>query len=171
MKTLLLGAGSNKEKKLAPDGLFEWSGEVITLDNNIAHGPDMMHDLNEPVMPFGDDTFDEIHAYDVLEHLGALGDYEFFFNEFEEYHRILKPGGLFCAIVPPITSPWLFGDPSHTRVICAETLTVLSQKCYEEQVGITAMSDFRSIYHADFETIALKQEENRLSFVLRAIKE
>ena len=32
-------------------------------------GADVVHDLNSMPWPFGNDTFDEVHAYDVIEHL------------------------------------------------------------------------------------------------------
>jgi len=100
-------------------------------------------------LPFGDGEFDEIHAYEVLEHLGSLGDWRFFCSEWNEYYRILKPGGYFFGTVPHMNSKWLFGDPSHTRVITKETLIFLEQRQYT-QVGRTSMSDFRHWYHGDF---------------------
>jgi SAM-dependent methyltransferase len=107
-------------------------------------------DLNDHPLPFADGEFDELHAYEVLEHLGHQGDWRFFCDEWNEYHRILKPGGVFFASVPAPNSPWVWGDPSHTRHIPPQTLTFLSQKEYADQVGMTAMSDFRRWYKGDF---------------------
>lgn len=160
---LVLGAGK-KTKKLFGNGIFS---NPTRLDVNEAHDPDVVWDLNEHPLPFGDGSFDEIHAYEVLEHLGAQGDYEFFFSEWNEYHRILKTGGHFYATVPALHSPWLWGDPSHRRVICKETLVFLDQREYASQVGRTPMSDFRHIYRGDFEVRHLQTHGDLFAFVLR----
>lgn len=152
MKQLLLGAGSDHRRKVQINGQTEWS-ELITLDYNEDHKPDIVHDLNSFPYPFEDNSFDEIHAYDVLEHCGKQGDYRFFFEQFSEIHRILKPGGYFAGIVPKWDSVWAFGDPSHTRVIPLESLIFLNQAEYANQVGKTPMSDFRFCYKADFDVV------------------
>lgn len=170
LPNLMIGAGRSRVKRIDVDGVDEWVGGLVTLDNNPDHGTDVVHDLNVHPLPFEDNSFSTIHAYEVLEHLGSLGDYRFFFSEFSEYWRILEPGGLFYATVPALDSPWLFGDPSHTRVIVPESLVFLSQAEYERQVGVTAMSDFRSIYKADFEPVGTNVEGGSFKFVLRAIK-
>ena len=150
-------------------GRAEWSA-LTTLDNNPGHKPDIVHDLNEIPLPFADNAFDEIHAYEVLEHVGGQGDYRFFFAQWEDFWRLLKPGGVFLGTVPLPTSVWAWGDPSHTRVLPRECFTFLSQENYEKQVGVTAMSDFRHIYKADFEIVYLQDIGECLGFALRAVK-
>lgn len=186
-KELLLGCGAARDKRLVVHGQPKSWGELTTLDNNHDHKPDVVFDLTKigPFkaqdpwgtirdicnrMPFEDNTFDEIHAYEVLEHIGQQGDYRTFFAQFEEFHRILKPGGFFCATCPSWQSIWAWGDPSHTRVITSGTLVFLSQAEYRRQVGKTPMSDFRSIYKADFETVHCDEDEDFLRFALKAIK-
>jgi SAM-dependent methyltransferase len=164
---LLIGCGSNRTKKLSQQGRSEWSG-LVTLDYEKRHNPDLVHDLHDP-LPLDDDSADEIHAYEVLEHVGRQGDYKFFFQQFSDFWRVLKPGGVLFGTVPLPTSPWAWGDPSHTRVIPKETFVFLHQPSYE-QVGKTAMSDFRSIYQADFEIIHLHENVDVLEFAMQAIK-
>lgn len=168
---LLIGCGSDKRKKIATNDSEDWSG-LVTLDNNLAHNPHVEWDLNKHPLPFQAETFDEIHAYEVLEHLGSQGDYRFFFEEFEEYWRILKPGGIFAATVPTPNSPWALGDPSHTRVFHPLWLIFLNQDEYEQQIGETAMSDFRHIYKANFHILhsGTDEESGTFLFVLEAIK-
>lgn len=165
-KELLLGCGSRTTKDLYVDGrsVFE---NVVRLDYNADHKPDIVHDLRWHPLPFDGETFDEIHAYDVLEHLAAQGDYHFFFREFSEYHRILKPGGLFMASCPSWNSPWAFGDPSHTRIISKETLVFLDQDQYAAQVGKTKMSDFRNIYKVSFKAVHAQDKDGTFYFILR----
>lgn len=165
-KELLLGCGSRTKKDLFVDGRSAFEN-VTRLDNNPDHNPDIIFDLRNWWRPFEDATFDEIHAYDVLEHLAPQGDYEFFFKEFTEYHRILKPGGLFMASCPSWNSPWAFGDPSHTRIISKETLVFLDQDQYTEQVGKTKMSDFRNIYKVSFKTIHAEDNDGTFYFILK----
>jgi hypothetical protein len=80
---LLIGCGSSRAKKLSTQGRSEWIG-LVTLDYEKRHSPDVVHDLHDP-LPFDDDTADEIHAYEVLEHVGRQGDYKFFFQQFADF--------------------------------------------------------------------------------------
>jgi SAM-dependent methyltransferase len=157
-------------------GRREWS-HLVTLDQNADHAPDIVHDLERLPYDFaGDDTFDEIHAYEVLEHTGRQGDWRFFFAQFSELWRILKPGGLLAATCPSYRSMWAWGDPSHTRVLTSGSLVFLDQDQYRQQVGKTAMSDFRFCYRADFELArgqgpgTLIEDEDCLQFIIRAVK-
>lgn len=164
---LLLGCGSSRIKKLHQQGRPDWAG-LVAIDIEARHNPDVVHDINLP-LPFDADSADEIHAYEVLEHCGSQGDYKFFFNQWSDFWRVLKPNGVFLGTVPRPTSVWAWGDPSHTRVIPKESFIFLSQPNYA-QVGKTAMSDFRSIYKADFDVIHLHEHADVLEFALRAIK-
>jgi predicted SAM-dependent methyltransferase len=166
MKELLLGCGSRTTKDLYVSGRSAFEN-VTRLDYNSDHKPDVVHDLRVHPLPFADESFDEIHAYDVLEHLAQQGDYEFFFKEFTEYHRILKPGGFFMASCPSWNSPWAFGDPSHTRIVSRETLVFLDQDQYTAQVGKTKMSDFRNIYKVSFKTVHAEDKDGTFYFILR----
>lgn len=169
MAELLIGCGLSRQKRLYVPPNDQWN-DLITLDINPDHKPDVLWDLNYSPLPFEDNKFTEIHAYEVLEHVGAQGDYKTFFRQFTEFHRLLTPGGKFVATVPSATSPWAWGDPSHTRIFCKEWLTFLRQKTYEEQVGKTSISDFRYIYKADFEIIVSQEQGGTFFFILEAIK-
>lgn len=151
------------------NGRAAW-GELVTLDNVESHKPDVLHDLREPRLPFEAGSFDEVHCYDVLEHLGQQGDEETLFAQFSDYWRVLKPDGYLCAICPSWKSIWAWGDPSHTRIISSGTLVFLDQSQYTRQVGKTAMSDFRHIYRADFAPVLIQEDDNQLVFILRAVK-
>ena len=168
-KELLIGCGSNHAKKLCINNRTQWEG-LVTLDYNGDHKPDFVHDLTQLPLPFADNEFDEIHAYEVLEHTGAQGDYKFFFAQFEEFYRILKNGGVLMATCPSRNSPWAWGDPSHTRLVQPENLIFLDQSEYIKQVGITAMSDFRNIYSADFTPLFAKDDGTTFSFAIKAVK-
>lgn len=170
MRELLLGAGSNHTRKLVYGGRTEWSG-LVTLDMNPAHKPDVVWDLEKRPLPFEDNTFDTISAFEVLEHIGRQGDWRGFFEEWSEYWRILKPGGLFFGTSPHWQSPWAWGDPGHVRVVTAESFVFLCQPEYTAQVGITPMTDYRFCYKADFDVIHLHVNDvQQQEYVLRAVK-
>lgn len=170
MTDLLIGCGNDRRKKVTiPLIKTEWS-YLTTLDIDPSTKPDIVHDLNVLPYPFADNQFDEIHAYEVLEHCGRQGDWRFFFDQFTEFWRILKPNGYFVATVPMWDSKWTWGDPGHTRVINEGSLIFLSQSEYEKQVGKTAMTDYRHWFKADFEIVSIAEHVDTFAFFLRAIK-
>lgn len=195
-RELLIGCGHRREKMMGPPTQPEptWH-ELYTADINPNCGADFLCDLEitpwsmrvyrdmspekmGPIRLDGfipNDSFDEVHAYEVLEHLGRQGEAHSFFAHFSEIWRILKPGGYLCASVPSRYSAWLWGDPSHRRAILPETLVFLSQDQYIKQCDggggrRTPMTDFRGIYKADFEVVGLQDNHQQMLFGLKAIK-
>lgn len=168
MTELLIGCGNSRVKKKT-FGSFEWDN-LVTIDHDPNCGADVVHELEELPWPFGDDSFDECHAYEVLEHLGRQGDYRSFFAHFAEIYRILKPGGLLFATCPSWDSIWAWGDPSHTRIISSASIAFLDQQAYQDQIGKTAMTDFRWLWKGDFEPLHIGDEGGSFTFVLKAHK-
>lgn len=166
---LLIGCGSTRDRRLAVNGQRDWT-RLVTLDSNPDHHPDVVFDLQSDTWPFEPDTFDEVHAYEVLEHLGRQGDAPSFFETFYQAWRVLKPGGFLAATCPSYRSMWAWGDPSHTRVLTSGSLVFLDQEQYQIQVGKTAMSDFRWLWKADFRTVWLEEDADKFCFVLQAVK-
>ncbi len=115
-RELMIGCGNRRGRILQVDGHDTWN-ELVTLDVDPACHPDHVHDLNELPLPFPDEDFDEIHAYEVLEHVGRQGDFRFFFAQFADFWRVLRPDGALMGSCPALRSAWLWGDPGHTRVI------------------------------------------------------
>lgn len=182
-RELLIGCGRARDKRLRPPGRPVKWGALTTLDHNPDHAPDVVHDLEVLPYPFPDNSFDELHAYETLEHTGAQGDWRFFFGQFSEFWRILKPGGFLAATCPSYRSMWAWGDPSHRRVITSGSLVFLSQARYRSQIDgnpgpKTPMSDFRFCYSADFEPARDRasdrqlvfEDEWQLWFILQAVK-
>ena len=166
---VLLGCGSSRDKKLAWPGRESWLG-LVTLDFADTHKPDVVHDIGSLPLPFEDNSADEIHAYEVMEHVGQQGDWRFFFDQWADIWRVLKHGGRFFGTSPHHSSAWAWGDPGHTRIVGAEQLTYLSQPNYS-QVGITPMTDYRFHYKADFDRIHSRvNEAQQYEYVLQAVK-
>ena len=177
-RELLIGSGHARDKRLKVPSrpLDDWAC-LTTLDHNRDVNPDVLCELED--IPWGtyaraleESFYDEIHAYEVLEHLGRQGDAGSFFQTFSEIYRLLKPNGYLCATVPSRHSPWAWGDPSHTRLITLESLTFLDQSEYIRQCDgkLSPMSDFRNIYKADFALCCQEDDKETFAFVLQAVK-
>lgn len=171
MTELLLGCGASRLKKLGWKNREPGWSNLITLDVTDIHKPDVVHDLAVLPLPFEDNKFDEIHAYEVMEHVGQQGDWRFFFAQWSDIWRILKPDGVFIGTSPCWDSSWAWGDPGHTRIVSAESFTFLHQPSYTAQVGISPMTDYRFCYQADFDVEHLHiNDAEQLEYVLRAVK-
>jgi SAM-dependent methyltransferase len=170
MSELLIGCGNKRVKRFTMGDSLEWDA-LTTMDHDPNCGADILHDLDVTPWPVADNAFDEVHAYEVLEHLGTQGDYKAFFRHFYEIWRVLRPGGHLIATVPSWRSVWAWGDPSHTRQISPASIVFLSQQAYRDQVGKTPMTDFRWLWKGDLETIHSDCDDNQFTFVLRAVKD
>ncbi len=166
---LLIGCGNSRERRI-PHERAEWQ-DLVTMDQDPDCGADVVQDLDFTPWPFDDGTFDQVHAYEVLEHLGAQGNWRAFFRHFGEIWRVLKPGGFLCASVPDWRSEWAWGDPSHTRIITPGTLLFLSQKEYAARVGKGPMTDFRHTWKGDFDIVASRADGECHAFILQAVKD
>lgn len=82
----------------------------VNLDSAKLPGVDVVHNIEKLPLPFTDDAFEEILAYDVLEHIAD------FIPLMRELHRILKKGGKLLIRVPHFTSRNNFADPTHRRL-------------------------------------------------------
>ena len=78
----------------------------INLDI-VDYGGNKIHDFNSFPYPFDDNTFDEILASHVLEHLNSFHD------TVSELYRISKPGAIIKVYVPFFLNTKYFGDPDH----------------------------------------------------------
>lgn len=164
MTSLLIGCGNSREKRIRIPGKEEWSLPLVTMDMDPDCGADIVHDIEQRPLPFASDSFDEMGAFDVLEHVGKQGDWRGWFDEMAEYWRILKPGGWFYIIVP--VGAAAFYDPGHTRFFSKMHFGFLNQRFYEEQRRLkTTATDYRHYWRLNFE-IRLTQEETDLLGVI-----
>ena len=168
---ILLGCGHSRVKKLSVTDSAEWT-DLVTVDMNEDVKPDILWDLSRLPYPFEDSIADEIHAYDVLEHMGQQGDWRFFFAQWTELWRILKPGGFFIGISPKWNGKWAWGDPGHTRVVQPEQFIYLHQPSYG-QVGSSPLTDYRFCWKGDFDIAVIEDTPGQpdcFSYVLQAVK-
>lgn len=103
MKKLNLGCGT----KIIPGH--------VNIDIVQLPGVDIVYDLNSFPYPFKENTFQEIYADNVIEHLTD------FCKVMEELHRILLPRGKLIIKVPHFSSHDAWAHPQHTRPFTIET--------------------------------------------------
>jgi hypothetical protein len=166
LPSLLLGAGHSRQKKVWLVDRPEWVLPLVTLDMGTDCGADVVWDLDNRPLPFPDEHFDELAAYDVLEHIGKQGDWRGWFDEFAEYWRILKPGGFFGIIVP---IGWdYFADPGHTRFIHVNHFGFLCQAFYEDNLKKgTAVTDYRWFWKKNFDIAFMENQGHHLCVMLK----
>lgn len=166
-KALLLGCGRDHRRKVRlSDQAADFSDVDLTLcDMDPNCGADVVCDLDVRPLPFADEQFDELHAYDVLEHLGRQGDWKGYFDEFAEYWRILKPGGKFYVLVP--IGGDAFADPGHTRFFGTNHFLFLSRSRYETPEGVQK-TDYRWYWKRDFDVQLIERHGNHhLAVILK----
>lgn len=135
-RLLDLGSGRNPRndffaKSVVGIDLVE-SAETGVIASNLSSGP----------IPFGDESFGIITAYDFLEHVPRLvvdGDsVRFPFVELmNEVHRTLRPGGYFFSLTPAFPSDEAFQDPTHVNFMTRKTfrLYFCEEQAWARQYG------------------------------------
>jgi len=126
----------------------------------IAQKPVNFHYINcnvtlEP-LPFEDDFFDSVSAFDFLEHVPRTaidnGQTTFpFIRLMNEIHRVLKPGGIFYAITPGYPREEAFADPTHVNFITKKTHSYFTSPRYNARMyGFTGEFDKKQVKWVKF---------------------
>ncbi len=118
-KRLDIGCGNNK----IPNAIY--------VDIDPKTNPDILHDLNKFPYPIDDNSFDEIFAKHIIEHLNDPIGF------MKELTRILKPGGRVFVETPHFSCRVAYSEPQHKlffsyfmfiNIINGLNLEVLEQK-------------------------------------------
>lgn len=92
-------------------------------------------------IPFEDNIFDSVSAYDFLEHVPRILSIDGkqttlpFIALMNEIWRVLKPNGIFYAITPVYPHPDSFKDPTHVNFITDGTHEYFTGPKYARPYG------------------------------------
>jgi SAM-dependent methyltransferase len=95
MRILDVGCGVNKRPG------------AIGIDRNPASRADVLAELDGQPLPFRDSSFDELQAIHVIEHVSDV------IRTMEEFHRVVRMGGVVFVVTPHYTDFSSFCDPTH----------------------------------------------------------
>ena len=98
----------------------------VNLDGVKLQGIDVVHNLNKFPYPFEDNTFDEVRASHVIEHLKDL------INTMEEIHRIAKPNAKIVIKVPYFAWSLAQGHPTHMKMFSLGSFYYFDKECWEK---------------------------------------
>jgi SAM-dependent methyltransferase len=111
-----------------PFGAEDLYGLDLKVREGIDYGDVIMNeaDVISNQLPYEDNFFSSVSAYDFIEHLPRLlyidGQTRFpFVNFMSEIYRILQPGGTFYALTPNYPNDSCFSDPTHVNFITRNT--------------------------------------------------
>jgi SAM-dependent methyltransferase len=100
-------------------------------------------------LPFEDDTFDSISAFDFLEHLPRIsasdGPTATYLGYLNEIHRVLKPEGLFLSFTPCYPHPGAFTDPTHVNYMTRDSVHYIAGQGYARSLQYGYLGDFEII--------------------------
>lgn len=88
---------------------------AINIDQVAEVCPDLVLDLGHRPWPLPENHFEEVHAYDVLEHLDDI------VGTMEEVHRICRPNAKVILTVPHYSCANAFTDPTHRHYFGAQS--------------------------------------------------
>jgi SAM-dependent methyltransferase len=80
---------------------------AVGIDRIALPGVDLVYDLNKSPYPFAENTFDEIYAIHLVEHMDSILSF------LEEIYRISKPNALVTIVTPHHSDSISWQDPTH----------------------------------------------------------
>jgi len=122
MRTLDIGSGQYPRNPFDVEDVYGVDIAEFSEAKNVRTA-----DLNIDPIPYPDNYFDYVTAYDFLEHVPRIiyvnGKIRNSFIEvMNEVWRVLKPGGIFLAHTPHYEHIEAFSDPTHVNFITQKTV-------------------------------------------------
>jgi SAM-dependent methyltransferase len=155
-----LGCGSVPRNPYGRDTVFG-----VDLSGSTDGGSIRRANLALQPIPWPDDSFESVSAYDFLEHVPRVlptadgQDTRFPFIELmNEIWRVLKPGGLLYACTPVFPSKAAFQDPTHVNI-----MTVDTHLYFVRPQRMAAMYGFNGDFVA--RRVQLTRPDSRVAFI------
>ena len=149
-RSLDLGCGNMPRNPYNADEVFGVDVRDNVLKNIRAA------DLAVDAIPFEDNFFDFVTAFDFLEHIPRLlyvpKRRNAFVEVMNEIYRVLKVGGLFLSYTPAYPHAPVFRDPTHVNFITEETFSLYFGDVYEkDQYCWASMYGFKGAFRVTFQ--------------------
>ena len=146
LRTLDLGCG------LSPRNPFK-APSVYGVDIQDNLGKNIRRaDLAIESIPFEDDFFGAVTAYDFIEHIPRIvyaPNRRFSFVELmNEIYRVLIPGGLFLSHTPAYPAAEAFRDPTHVNIITEETFPLY----FDDNFQLAKMYGFKGSFKVEHQS-------------------
>ena len=118
-------------------------------------------DLAVEPIPFEDEFFDGVSAFDFIEHVPRviyMPQRRFCFIELmNAVYRVLKTGGTFLSFTPAFPAPAAWRDPTHVNIITEETFPMY----FDYQNRFAGMYGFNGY----FQITGQKWHENKIHLI------
>lgn len=167
-KHLDLGCGNMPRNPFFADELY--GVDIIDLYDSNVNFNYTKANLSLESLPFDDNYFDSVSAYDFFEHILRVhivnGITKFPFVELlSEIYRILKPGGQLYAVTPFYPKESAFVDPTHVNFITKNSHKYfITPHNWAQMYGFKGCFDKKRVSIVNFET-----ELKTFSFVKKSI--
>jgi SAM-dependent methyltransferase len=139
-KTLDLGCGSNPKNPFKCEEVYG-----IDIRDDVSKNIQRADLAIEPI-PFEDDYFDFVTAFDFLEHIPRViysPQRRFCFVEImNEIYRVLKPGGVLLSFTPAFPAAAAWRDPTHVNIITDETFPMY----FDDSIRLASVYGFKGAF-------------------------
>jgi len=155
--TIALDLGCGPKPKSMFDCTEIWGVDVVDYNNPHVRVADL---ALEPI-PWADEHFDVVTAYDFIEHIPRViytpKRRNSFIELMNEVYRVLKPQGVFYSHTPAFPAAAAFRDPEHVNIITEETFPLYfdNQHCWAKTYG----------FRGKFEILSQNWHPNKIHLV------
>jgi SAM-dependent methyltransferase len=132
-------------------GIFK-KEEHVGVDKIKFPEVDVVVDLGSETWPWGDNSVDEVHCYNLIEHLTNLNNKNERIHFFNELYRVLKKDAKANIALPHWCSSRYYGDPTHCEPFSEMGFFYLNKKWREESAPHVDKKYNQNGYDCDFES-------------------